>query len=61
MDVQDLKKAITESKNKGLLPFLVVATCGTTVIGSFDPLVEISKVCKEENLWLHVDVCIFNS
>lgn len=59
MDVEDLKRAIVETKDKGFLPFMVVATCGTTVIASFDPLDEISKVCKDEKLWLHVDVGIF--
>jgi len=39
----------------GKTPFVVVATCGTTVLGAFDPLVEISKICKREDMWLHCD------
>ncbi|KDN52886.1 PLP-dependent transferase [Tilletiaria anomala UBC 951] len=36
-------------------PFFVNATAGTTVLGSFDNLEAISEICKQNNLWLHVD------
>lgn len=36
-------------------PFFVNATAGTTVLGAFDDIEAISKVCKKYNLWLHVD------
>ncbi|KAI4498842.1 hypothetical protein M0802_006017 [Mischocyttarus mexicanus] len=52
----DLKRAIKEAKNDNKLPFFVNATCGTTVLGAFDPLEEIAKICKDESLWMHVDV-----
>ncbi|KXS93379.1 hypothetical protein AC579_10427 [Pseudocercospora musae] len=47
--------AIQKSKDAGETPFYVNATAGTTVLGSFDPIDEISAVCKTHNLWLHVD------
>lgn len=58
MDPNDLKRAIIESRKGGSLPFFVNATAGTTVLGAFDPLLEIARVCREEDLWMHVDVCI---
>lgn len=51
-----LKAAIEEVRKLGHLPFFVNATCGTTVLGAFDPLPEIAEICEQENLWLHVDV-----
>lgn len=55
MDVQDLLQNIENDINLGHSPFYVNATAGTTVLGSFDPINEISNVCKKYNLWLHVD------
>src|SRR4029079_2738462 len=40
--------------DKGLTPFLVVASAGTTNTGSVDPIDEISAVCKKKSLWLHI-------
>ncbi|KAK4231960.1 putative glutamate decarboxylase [Podospora fimiseda] len=44
-------KAISENKK----PFYVNATAGTTVLGSYDPFEEISSICKEFGLWMHID------
>ncbi|KAA8492843.1 Acidic amino acid decarboxylase GADL1 [Porphyridium purpureum] len=38
-------------------PFLVCATAGTTVLGAYDNLEAISRICKRYNMWLHVDAC----
>lgn len=51
----ELQKAIAEDKQHGWLPFCAVATIGTTSTTSIDPLEEIVKICKAENIWLHVD------
>ncbi|XP_033342676.2 cysteine sulfinic acid decarboxylase [Megalopta genalis] len=53
-----LSSAIAEARKQGNVPFFVNATCGTTVLGSFDPLPEIAAICKKEDLWLHVDACL---
>ncbi len=50
-----LEKAIREDRQAGWLPFCVVATVGTTSTTSIDPVPEIAKICRQENLWLHVD------
>jgi glutamate decarboxylase len=55
MDPEDLEKKINEAKLKGWAPFAVVATCGTTVLGAFDPLGPLADVCSKHGLWLHVD------
>ncbi|KAF2665089.1 PLP-dependent transferase [Microthyrium microscopicum] len=55
MIVGELQNAIDSARIDGFTPFFVNATAGTTVLGSFDPLPEISNICKKENLWMHVD------
>eukprot|EP00992_Anisonema_acinus_P013542 TRINITY_DN8800_c0_g1_i1.p1 TRINITY_DN8800_c0_g1~~TRINITY_DN8800_c0_g1_i1.p1 ORF type:complete len:516 (+),score=100.48 TRINITY_DN8800_c0_g1_i1:68-1615(+) len=55
MDPIALDAAVRAAIAEGKQPFFVGATAGTTVIGSFDPLMELSAVCKRHNLWLHVD------
>ena len=55
MDVQELQRAVRRDRADGHLPFAVVATVGTTAVTAVDPVPAIAKVCREENLWLHVD------
>uniref|UniRef100_A0A8B9FQI1 Cysteine sulfinic acid decarboxylase n=1 Tax=Amazona collaria TaxID=241587 RepID=A0A8B9FQI1_9PSIT len=52
---EELEKEIQKAKAEGAEPFLVCATCGTTVLGAFDPLGAIADVCERHSLWLHVD------
>jgi len=53
--LDDLKSAISQDKQDGLTPFLVVANAGTTNTGAIDDIRAISTVAKENNLWMHVD------
>ena len=55
MRVDHLAKTISEDRKKGLNPFLVVSSAGTTDSGVVDPLLEIDEVCKKYGLWHHVD------
>lgn len=52
MIIEKLEQAV---KNHSPHPLMVVAMAGTTVLGAFDPIHEISKVAKKHNMWLHVD------
>jgi L-2,4-diaminobutyrate decarboxylase len=55
MDVAKLEETIIADKRQGLVPFLVVANCGTTNTGAIDPLDEIADLAQEHNLWMHAD------
>lgn len=55
---EELTKAIQHAFVEGKRPFMVNATCGSTVLGAFDNLEEISRICKRFDIWLHVDACL---
>ena len=55
LDIAAVRVAIAQDRAQGMLPFCVVANAGTTNTGSVDPLREVSSLCREENLWMHVD------
>lgn len=55
MEISSLKKMVIEDKSKGLKPFLVVGSAGTTDTGAIDPLNDIADLAQEEHLWFHVD------
>ena len=56
MDPEDLERQVLAAKSQGKIPFFVNCTAGTTVVGAFDPIEAISKICKAHDLWLHIDV-----
>ena len=56
-----MAKAIAEDKAKGLIPFFVVATLGTTNCCSFDNILEIGKICQDSEIWMHVDAAYAGS
>jgi glutamate/tyrosine decarboxylase-like PLP-dependent enzyme len=55
MRADSLSAMIDADAKNGLTPFLVVASAGTTNTGSVDPIEEISRVCRDKSLWLHID------
>ncbi|KGG12322.1 MULTISPECIES: pyridoxal phosphate-dependent decarboxylase family protein [Prochlorococcus] len=56
--IESLRQEIINSRAQGRKCFAVVATAGTTVRGAVDPIASLSTLCKQENLWLHVDGAI---
>ncbi len=55
MDTTALKNQIQEDIEAGDLPYLVVSTAGTVSTGAVDPLPDIAAICREYDLWFHVD------
>jgi glutamate/tyrosine decarboxylase-like PLP-dependent enzyme len=55
LDINSLRKAVETDRIAGLLPFAVVASCGTTNTGSIDPLHAIADLAAKEKLWMHAD------
>ncbi|MGQ3892705.1 pyridoxal phosphate-dependent decarboxylase family protein [Legionella sp. CNM-4043-24] len=55
MDYEDLCTSIQTHLAKGLHPFLVITSAGTTNTGSVDPLESISELAHKYKLWMHVD------
>lgn len=53
--IEHLECEILRAQNEGAIPFMVVATAGTTVLGAFDPIDKIADLCGKYNMWLHVD------
>jgi aromatic-L-amino-acid/L-tryptophan decarboxylase len=55
MDVGALTRQIEADRAAGDVPFLVVGTAGSVSTGAVDALPEIAAVCREQELWFHVD------
>ncbi|MFO7664512.1 MAG: pyridoxal-dependent decarboxylase [Chloroflexota bacterium] len=55
MRPDELAQQITVDKANGRLPFFVCATVGTTSSTAIDPIRPIAEICREHNIWLHVD------
>ena len=55
MVVSALRKAIKRDQDAGDHPFMVVGTAGSVSTGAIDPLAGIAEVCREFDVWYHVD------
>ena len=55
LKTDELVKQIQEDREQGLIPWLIVASAGTTDTGAIDPLNEIATIAEQEKLWFHVD------
>lgn len=55
MDVEALRVRIRGDIEAGDKPFLVIANAGTVSTGAVDPLGRLAALCREFQLWLHID------
>jgi sulfinoalanine decarboxylase/sulfinoalanine decarboxylase/aspartate 1-decarboxylase len=55
MDASKLEQMIDEDIINGFSPIMVNLTAGTTVMGAFDPIRSVRKICDRQGLWLHLD------
>jgi len=55
LDPVKLEQMIQQDRTAGQIPFCVVPTAGTTNSGIVDDLSAVADVCKQNNLWMHVD------
>jgi aromatic-L-amino-acid/L-tryptophan decarboxylase len=55
MDLASLRHAISDDRAAGRVPMAIVASAGTIVTGSIDPIAEIVEIARAEDLWVHVD------
>jgi aromatic-L-amino-acid decarboxylase len=55
MDVTALQEQICRDVAAGDKPFLVVGTAGSVSTGAIDSLPELAAICREFDLWFHVD------
>jgi len=49
---------VATDRATGLIPCFVCATVGTTSSNAMDPVRQIGEICRQNNLWLHVDAAM---
>ncbi len=55
LDPATLQRAIAADLTADLHPLFVSVSGGSTNTGAIDPLTEISRVCRDAGVWMHVD------
>ncbi len=53
-----LRQAIAQDRRQGCTPGFVCAAVGTTSSLAIDPVAEIGEICRQQNVWLHVDAAM---
>jgi aromatic-L-amino-acid decarboxylase len=61
MNYNDLKSQIINDKKAGYTPVMVVSAVGTTGSTAVDNVFEIAEICKEFDIWHHVDAAHLGS
>jgi aromatic-L-amino-acid/L-tryptophan decarboxylase len=55
IDLQALRAQIRIDLVAGDKPFMVIGNAGTVSTGAMDPLPELAAICREFDLWFHID------
>lgn len=55
LSIDEMNQQLKLLKEQDLLPFAIVATCGTTDFGSIDPMADLAEIARANGIWLHVD------
>ena len=55
MDLEALRRALAEDRERGVVPMMVVGTAGSVSTGAVDPLFEIAEICAAAGAWFHID------
>ncbi|WP_197371784.1 pyridoxal phosphate-dependent decarboxylase family protein [Streptomyces clavuligerus] len=55
MDVDAVREAVGRDRARGLRPFLLVGTAGTTDTGAVDPLRPLADLARRNGMWFHID------
>ncbi len=55
MQTTQLAEIIENDRANDLLPFMLVASAGTTEVGAIDDLDTIADICEQNKVWFHVD------
>src|SRR6266540_677648 len=58
MNLEALKQAITADREAGYRPICVIGSAGTVNTGAIDDLNALADLCRDEDLWFHVDGAI---
>jgi aromatic-L-amino-acid decarboxylase len=53
--IDRLVEMVEADRAAGFRPFVVIGTAGTANTGAIDDLAGLARICRENNLWLHVD------
>jgi len=55
IDLACLANVLRDDRARGLRPFFVAATVGSTSSAAIDPVAAIAEICRAHHVWLHVD------
>lgn len=58
INIDALKEAIKADREAGYLPICVIGSAGTVNTGAVDDLNALADICRDEDLWFHVDGAI---
>ena len=58
IDVEALKQTIAADRAAGYRPICIIGSAGTVNTGAIDDLNALADICRDENLWFHVDGAI---